>query len=239
MMPLPNETKRTPGPIRALHDWIVNHDESWLFVVLYIGLAVLLSIWISLFWLVVVVVIHFIFELIRQRRFHANGRRVLSEALWELKLDIALVLFALVVSLYMDLALGVVGLQSAARAGAAAQVGLRGGARFAAWQRIIRGLLLSVDDVAQVARVVAKGKGDDETAVSPTADPEAAEPTETPASSWRGPWGKGDWAAIGLAAGCLLLLFFTPLLTDHTGASTLAALAAELHPYPAGVVMPE
>jgi hypothetical protein len=27
------------GRLAAVHDWIVNHDNSWLFVVLYISLA--------------------------------------------------------------------------------------------------------------------------------------------------------------------------------------------------------
>jgi hypothetical protein len=218
------------GRLEAVHEWIVNHDESWLFVVLYIGLAVVLSIWISLFWLVAVVFVHFIFELIRQRRHFASRRRIWGEALWELKLDIALVLFALVVSLYMDLALGVVGLQSAARAGSAAQAGLRGGARFAAWQRLIRGVMLSVDDVAQVARVVARGKTND-----PPTDDSGDEPESVGVAmpSWRQNWGKGDWIAVGMALVCLALLLITPLITEHTPVSTLIALVAELHPYPA------
>jgi len=232
-MPLPEKTVRPARRVSNIHNWIVNHDDSWLFVVFYIGLAVLLSILISLFWLVAVVMVHFIFELIRQRKFYTARQRVLSEALWEIKLDIALVLFALVVSLYMEFALGVVGLQSAARAGAATQAGLRG-ARFAAWQRAIRGILLSVDDVAQVARVVAKDKNDDEAAADiPAERHEQADRAQAALSSWRGHWSKGDWAAIGMAFGCLLLVLLTPMLTDHTGASTLMALATELHPYPA------
>ncbi len=224
------------GRLEAVHEWIVNHDESWLFVVLYIGLAVVLSIWISLFWLVAVVLVHFIFELIRQRRLFASRRRIWGEALWELKLDIALVLFALVVSLYMDLALGVVGLQSAARAGSAAQAGLRGGARFAAWQRLIRGVMLSVDDVAQVARVVARGKANDQPTDDSGDEPEAGGAV---VPSWRQNWGKGDWIAVGMALVCLALLLITPLITEHTPVSTLIALVTELHPYPAWSAAPE
>lgn len=129
----------------GIRRWIIDHDDSWLFIIAYIGLAVVLSIWISLFWLVAVVAVHLAFEVVRQKATHEQWTTIISQALWELKLDIALVLFALVVSLYMEVVLGVVGLQGVARAGAATQAGLRGGARFAAWQRIIRGVLLSVD----------------------------------------------------------------------------------------------
>jgi hypothetical protein len=211
----------------GIRRWIINHDDSWLFIISYIGLAVVLSIWISLFWLVAVVAVHFAFEIVRQKATYHQWTTIISQALWELKLDIALVLFALVVSLYMEVVLGVVGLQGAARAGAAAQASLRGGARFAAWQRIIRGVLLSVDDAAQVARVAA-GKGNgaadeaEETAVTPT----------SPGGSWIGLWGRGDRIAIGLGIVCLLLLVLSPYLTDHTFHSAFVTLAAELHPYP-------
>jgi len=213
----------------GIRRWIIEHDDSWLFIIAYIGLAVVLSIWISLFWLVAVVAVHFAFEIIRQKATHEQWTTVFSQALWELKLDIALVLFALVVSLYMEVVLGVVGLQGVARAGAAAQASLRGGARFAAWQRIIRGVLLSVDDAAQVARVVA-GKGNGNGAAD-----EAEETAVIPASpwgSWIGPWGRGDWIAIGMGVVCLLLLALSPYLTDHTFQSAFVTLAAELHPYP-------
>ncbi|HRQ23643.1 MAG TPA: hypothetical protein PLF42_09490 [Anaerolineales bacterium] len=208
--------------LASFRTWVVNHDDSWLFIVLYIGLAVVLSIWISLFWLVAVVAVHFGFEVVRQYDKFSDWGMVVRESLWELKLDIALVLFALVVSLYMELALGVAGLQGAARIGGA---GVRGGARFAAWQRIIRGLLLSVDDAAQVARVaVGKNKKSEEEGQAPK--------VEITDSSWAGTWKHGDWIAIGLGVVCFLLIASTPLLTDHTYPSTFAALAAELHPFP-------
>jgi hypothetical protein len=211
--------KETSG----LYNWILNHDDSWLFIIAYIGLAVVLSIWISLFWLVAVVAVHFAFELVRQRAAHEDWVTVISQSLWELKLDFALILFALVISLYMEIVLGVVGLQGAARAGAAVA---RGGSRFAAWQRIIRGVLLSVDDAAQVARVaISKGNN----------DVQADEGDAAPTSRWGGwadQWGKGDWIAVGMAVICLLLLGFAPYLTDHTFQSAVTTLAVELHPYP-------
>lgn len=209
----------------GIRNWILNHDESWLFIIGYIGLAVVLSIWISLFWLVAVVAVHFVFELLRQQQLRTSPAAVILETLWELKLDMALVLFALVISLYMEVVLGVVGLQSAARAGAATQASLRGGARFAAWQRIIRGVLLSVDDAAQVVRVA--GGGGDE------AEPEEEEPASM-WGGWAGRWGKVDWISISLGLASLALIFLAPFLTHHTFDSAWLTLAAELHPWPIG-----
>lgn len=216
----------TPAGAR---EWVLDHDERWLFIVLYVGLAVVLSIWISLFWLVAVVGAHFALELVRQRHLLGGSYgRVVIEALWELKLDVALVLFALVLTIYMELVLGIVGLQSAARIGAAS----RAAARFGAWERTLRGLLLSADDAAQVARAVAlrraRGAAEQEAGV--------VAPRPRPAHArwgrWTGSWGTGDWIAVGLGTACVALLLAAPWLTDHTYESALASMLIELRPLP-------
>jgi hypothetical protein len=214
-----------PTILQRIHAWILTHDDSKLFMALYIGLAVVLSIAIGLFWLVVVVAVHFGFELIRQRSQHKNWLRVFAEAFWELKLDVALVLFAFVISLYMDIVLGAAGLGGAARLGAAAA---RSGARFAAWHRIIRGVLLTVDDAAQVVRAVSVAKNNKDNSH------DEDKPGETgpvhPFGSWAGTWGRGDWIAVVLGLVFIALLALTPFLTEHTYPSALALLAEELHP---------
>jgi hypothetical protein len=129
-----------------IHAWIVNHDESKLFLVLYLTLALVLSVAIGLFWLVALVVVHFAFEHVRSRYDGLTGRAALGRALWNVKLDVALVLFALVLALYLQVVMGVLGLHAVSRAGALAQAGARGGIRFAAWEKVIRGILLSADD---------------------------------------------------------------------------------------------
>jgi len=225
-----SEAISAEGLFRRTHDWIVEHDNSKLFLVLYVGLAVVLSIWISLFWLVAVVAVHLGFELIRQARHQTGVREMVQEALWEVKLDIALVLFALVLALYMELVLGVVGLHGAARIGAAS----RAATRFAGWERAIRGVLLSLDDAAQVVRAtVMKRHRSGTAAVELAAAPERVPPVAAPQwGSWAGGYGAGAWISIGLGVACLGLLFAAPWLTPHTADTALATLAAELRPLP-------
>jgi hypothetical protein len=102
----------------------------------------------SLFWLVAVAALHYCLEYLRQAQYHASRRDIATHALWEIKLDLALVLLALAMSLYMDVVLGVLGLQSAARAASVTRL-----ARFAAWQRNIRAFILLADDVARVVQI--------------------------------------------------------------------------------------
>ena len=248
-----------------LRDWIINHDDSWIFIILYVGLAVVLSIWIGLFWLLVVVAGHFVLEWIRQR--HVRDAGVLPEVFWELKLDVALVLFALVLTLYLDVVFGILGLQAAGRAAAIARVGARGGSRFAAWERTLRGLLLSADDAAQIARAIvirrpSKGNATGEPSAgavarasdggqaevvahwqgpaaapvdAPVKEPTVVEPGAGRWGSWTGRWSKGDWFAVGLGVACIALILLAPWLTSHDYASVLATLGKELRPFPVTV----
>jgi hypothetical protein len=134
----------------TLREWVRTHDERWLFVVLYLGLAVGLSIFVSLFWLVVVAALHFALELFRQRHYRADRRSVVLHALWEVKLDAGLVLLALTLVLYIEVVLGILGVQSAARAAAVSRAGARMGTRAAAWERNLRTFLLTVDEMVRV-----------------------------------------------------------------------------------------
>jgi hypothetical protein len=69
--------------------------------------------------------------------------------LWHLKLDIGLVLVALWLGLYIDTCSAWPGSAPAARAGA------QTAARVVAWQRTIRGVLMTVDEAAHVVKAVA------------------------------------------------------------------------------------
>jgi hypothetical protein len=238
----------------SLGAWIIDHDNQKLFVIFYIGLAVVLSIWVSLFWLVAVVAVHLLFELVRQHTLHARRREVLAEALWEVKLDLALIFFALALSLYMDILLGAVSLGLGARLAALSrtgrfarlfQAGARAGTRFAGWQRLIRGFLLSMDDLAQVARALGRrGKrpeaalaGAESAGTEGSTQVDAGGPQDVTSGSiwgsWAQPWSRGDWFVVLFLAACLLSIFAAPALTQQPWEAAMSTLKAELAPFPA------
>jgi hypothetical protein len=237
-----------------VHRWVVQHDESRWFMGLYLGLALVLSIAIGLFWLVALVVVHFVFEYVRFRHDHASPAEAVGRALWELKLDVSLVLFAFALTLYLQVVLGVLGIQAASRVGLAAQAGVRSGARFAAWENAIRGVLLSADDavlgaraIATVRRRKAAGSGGDESdpAAEPTTtnDPRAAPEvaTEPRADAGQGAgdqasdsrrWSLGDRIALSLGGVSLLLIVAAPWFGHDGWMGVMTAILAELHPFP-------
>lgn len=204
---------------RRVLRWIAEHDDSWLFMVLYVGGGLVLSMTISLFWLVAVVAVHAVLEWLAMGRKGIRGHRP-GRILWHLKLDIGLVLVALWLSLYIDVLFGVAGLGAAARTGAQAT------ARVIAWQRSIRGVLMTADEMAHVAKAVFKGKPSGR-----QASPEAACVDDLP--PWRAPWTRGDNFAVVFTLTWVVLILLTPVLTDHTVGSALAVLADDLHPWPA------
>lgn len=196
--------------------WLREHDDRWGFTLLYVTLAVVLSMAISLFWLVVVVAAHGVLEYWSLRRHAVAGNR-LGRVLWHIKLDIALVLFALWLGVYMEVLFGMAGLSAAARTTAQAS------ARFLAWQRGIRGVLLTLDDVAVVAKSVAGRNGD--------ADP-AAGGSGADGRPWRGRWSAGDWFSLVTGTLFLTLILLAPWLTPHDAISALAVMGQDLHPWP-------
>ncbi len=138
----------------SVREWIRDHDESWIFVAIYLGLAVGLSVFVSLFWLVVVAAVHFALELIRQGLYQKGWLSIALHALWEVKLDVGLIFLALALVLYIDVVLGLLGLQSAARAAAVSRAGVRIGSRAAAWERNLRTFLLTVDEMARIGQAI-------------------------------------------------------------------------------------
>lgn len=203
---------------RALH-WIAEHDDSWLFIVLYVGLGLVLSMTISLFWLAAVVTAHGVLEWIAMGRQGIRDHR-LGRVLWHLKLDIGLTLVALWLGLYLEVLFGLAGLGAAARAGA------QTAARTIAWQRAIRGVLMTADEAAHVVKAVATRNGGKRPAAEPAAEPADDRPP------WRRPWSRGDKFAVIFTTTWAALILLAPVLTDHTVGSVLATLAADLHPWP-------
>lgn len=197
--------------------WLRDHDNRVTFTVLYISLALVLSMAISMFWLVAVVAAHGVIEYWSLGRQGIREQR-LGRTLWHIKLDIMLVLAALWLGLYIDLLFGVAGLSAAARTGA--QVS----ARVLAWQRTIRGVLLSVDEAALAGKAVLGRGAKDESG--------PVRQIEAPPPPWLGRWSWGDRLTLATSAFFLVLILLTPAITDHSVADALAILAEDLHPWP-------
>lgn len=201
-----------------IKSWIVEHDESNIFVILYITLAVVLSIAISLFWLVIVVLIHFIFELIKQAELNSGIKGIILRSSWELLLDFGLILFAFVISIYMDIILGAAGIGAGARAGM--QSASKVGARFAGWQRVLRGFLLSVDDLAQLSKFSKK----DQNQIDETENAEYG--------GWEQNWSFGDKSVVIFTVLCFALILFAPYLTGYNFENVFQIIMEDLHPLP-------
>ena len=212
-----------------LYDWIVNHDDRKSFVILYILLAVLLSAFVSLFWLCFVVGVHYTFELIIQRDQGKPWRPAMAAALWEIKLDSALILFAFVIDVYMGVILGVVGISAGARVAATA------GARFAGWQRMLRIVLISLDDLAQAFKAIGRAltrRANRPATPTPLPDEPTPDAAPTPETRVQGRLAVGDILSLSFGAICAALLLLAPLLTDHTPSEVLGIIISELRPLP-------
>lgn len=203
--------------LARIRRWLLDHDNRVTFTIIYITLALVLSMAISMFWLVAVVAAHGVVEYWSMGKEGIRDHR-LGRTLWHVKLDIVLVLAALWLGLYIDLLFGVAGLSAAARTGAQAT------ARFVAWQRTIRGVLLSVDEAALAARA-ALGRGNGKGADSgPRHVP--------PPIPWRQRWSIGDRLTLGSGLLLAALIILAPVLTDHSVSEALVILGNDLHPWP-------
>jgi hypothetical protein len=203
----------------AAFHWVRDHDDRLSFVLLYIEGAIALSVWLNLFSVAMLMLGHFGLEVFRARLLKME--RPVLQALWEVKLDIGLLLFALVVALYADQVLAVLGLGQAARAGQAAR-GLQVVAKFGIVERALRILVLTMDDIARLVQAIVKfrNKGvDSEPMPAPTSPPPEA------------PNSVADVMSLAFTGACLLLIVFTPTLTGAAPAEVATQLLLELSPY--------
>jgi hypothetical protein len=210
----------------GVEEWIREHDHRWLFVITYLGLAVVLSVFVSLFWLVFMAGVHLLLECIRHFRADLSARQVVAFAAWEVKLDFALVMLALGAVLYIDVVMGVLGIQSAARAAAVTRAGARMAGRVAAWERNIRAFLLTIDEMVRIGRAAQmfwSRRGG-------APPPEVARPVGI--APWRNRWSTGDRIALGLLALCTLMILVAPVTTSYSMTEVFDVLAAELRPIP-------
>ena len=205
----------------AVRQWIEDHDDRLSFVILYIGGAVALSILLNLFWVIVLMLAHFALEIVRGHLLGA--KRPLAHALWEVKLDIALVLFALVVALYADHVLALLGLGQAARAGQATR-GLQAAARFGIIERTLRIVVLTADDAFRLVQAALKLR-------SRSAATAAPAPLATaPATSGGTGLATGDIVSLAFGAVCLALILLAPDIIGTTPDAVASQVLHEVSP---------
>lgn len=124
-------------------NWISDHDERWSFILPYMALAIILSVFVSLFWLVVLLGIH---AYIEHRRFPSWGATLMA-----VQLDIALIIAAVTMEVYLGYAVGLIGAGHAARGGTLVITRIL--SRVPAWQHILKAVLYSLDDFLQLVRI--------------------------------------------------------------------------------------
>lgn len=221
----------------ALVTWVLQHDSKMSFNVLYIGLAVILSIWLGLFWLVAVVAAHGMIELYRQILLGQSFRVAIFESIWEIKLDIGLIIFAFWLDIYLGFIFGIAGLSAGART--AANLGSRAaqtGTRAVVWQRLIRGVFISLDDLGLAFRAMANRKKDqgvekqEASTVTDTATNYGSEITGK--SSWAGKYTTGDWLSLGFGFTFMMLILLAPVLIDKSYQEVAQIILKELRPFP-------
>lgn len=184
--------------------------------------------------------------MITQSRKQKALMSVFMESLWETKLDFALVMFAWWLAIYLDFIFGVAGIGAAARVGAQAasrtsQVGgkvIQGSARATAWGRIIRAILLSLDDVGNALKSVYQSKASkvrhkpkpDRNIENTKLDALCQKPTTT--SSWIAKWKIIDYVGVLLFFICLILIGLAPFLIGVELKEIYRITIDEFHPIP-------
>ncbi|MFA9479644.1 hypothetical protein ACERK3_15250 [Phycisphaerales bacterium AB-hyl4] len=206
------------GPVRR---WVIAHDQSWLFTIGYIALAVGLSVWVSIFWLLVVVAVHFAFEWIKQGWLgHRGFARRVSWALWDMKLDVALVIWAFALLAYTQVEFGIAGLSGAGRMSIM-------GLRLGPMMQSVRGLLpLPWQQTIMAGRITATRNVDHYYSI-PAHDAEAAGPD----FPWQQKWSWWDHSTVWFTLMNVAAVLIAPWLTDQTFGEMFAALAEALHPW--------
>ncbi len=192
--------------MQNIKQWLIEHDEKTLFTILYIGLSVLLSVFVSLFWLLAIVGVHAIIEYTALK--HKREKRIFFELFWHIKLDLALVFFALFLSLYIEAMFGLL----------IAKYGTRF-ASFLAYQNALRGIFMTMDDMARGVKAlftIAKKK---------QSIPKKETEQERKASIL-------DYLSIALLMVSIVGILLSPYILEIEIAQVVAKLSEELTPFP-------
>ncbi len=218
--------------MESVRNWIREHDDRWSFVFLYVGGAVALSIFMNLFWVMMLMAGNFLLKI--YRNYLVGKPAILLTSLWQVKLDIALILFAFVIGVYSEHVFAALGLSQAARAGQAVR-GLQMATRFGIIERGMKVFLMTVDDQARIVNAIVKarkkkqagGEACIEAAAIPEPQPESGEPDYP----WRARWGKGDIFTFTFGGTCATLLLLAPSLTGRETGAVIQALLAQISPF--------
>ena len=217
-----------PAP-RSLYRWVVEHDDRRLFLAGYIVLSIVLSIGISLFWLIVLVALHLLLELIKKRHDGAGSLpRTLAWALWDIKFDLALLVMAFVLLVYTSISFGILGVGGASLG---ASRGLHG---------LVSAMPISLRDFILVARIVGLRQLDRREILRRRRQRQATGPSDAARASriaavrypWQATWSFAEKLAVVfflVNIGAIALGFY---LAEETPRQVVMAMLEQLHPWP-------
>jgi hypothetical protein len=220
----------------TFQDWLHTHDERWSFILPYVLGAVLISIFLGMFWVAVLMLAHFGLEIVRFRALGVPTPGL--HGLWHTKLDFGLVLVALAIAVYAQALFAVLGAGYAAR-------GAQVAARFGVVQRTLRVALLTFDEVLLFARAVWRATRRAPAGAAAAPPPRPACPVEAQAHDAAqaqareralgiNPWryaNTGDWVSLALAPACVLAILAAPAVTGHDAQAIVEILLHELRPW--------
>ncbi len=209
-----------PAPIRR---WIPGHDDSTAFLVGYVALSIVLTLAISLFWLVALVFVHFVFEAIKKHHDGARGTpRIVAWAAWDIKLDLLLLTIAFLLLVYTHVSFGIAGLGA-----------LTGGTRS------LR--LVSLKDLFLAVRIACVRKLDRREirrrrarAAEVPSERARAERIAAAGWPWRADWTATDKLALFLIGANLAAIGLGFHLAEESPRAVLVLLGDALHPWPPG-----
>ena len=213
----------------AIHNWVKEHDDRWSFILLYVGGSVLLSVFLNLFWVILLMGANLILKIVRNLLIHLP--MPFFHALWQIKLDLALILLSLLFTIYADQIFAALGLAQVARVGQVTR-GAQLATRAGAIQRGIRILMMTMDDMTRIARILIKSLfsgGGKALAATGHELEEAFMEDAGDIAPWRNP-AKGDVFSLGFAGFCILMIALSPVLTHKTATDIGAQLALAVSP---------
>lgn len=216
--------------------WVDRHDDTWLFTIIYVALAVTLSLSISLFWLFIVALAHSGLEWYALSRAGVTGfRSKIKKILWHIRLDLVVILFALWLGVYMTAIFGVLGISAVTRASTAARATTVARATPLHMHDFLNTMSIIIDDIILVLRGFAR-RSPKEQQASPQAI--AVEQVITPLVAPVHPWqqikglGLGDKLLFIGAVALLATLMLSPILSPYSSTEVIEILTASLDPWP-------